>query len=387
VRDLLLGLRPKDFDVATEASPEQIRALFRRSRLIGRRFKLAHVRFGREVVEVATFRGDPGHDQHPERVSVEGRILRDNVYGTLEQDAWRRDFSINSLYYGVEDFALIDYTGGMADLKARRLRLIGDPEVRYREDPVRTLRAVRFMAKLGFELDPETAYPLTECAALLENIPPARLFDEVLKLLHGGYALAVFELLRKYGIFERLFPEAGVCMDDDPRALALARSALANTDTRIAQRMPVTPAFLFAALLWGPLQRDIAGLRAQGLSELQAYEVAGGDVIARAIEYVALPRRFALVAREIWGMQPRLTQDRGKRSARLLDRGRFRAAYDFLALRAEAGEAVREHVDRWTRAQHAHRGESVAAPEAPAPAPRRRRRQRRRKPEQAEQTS
>ncbi len=353
VRDLLLGRRPKDFDVATNALPEQVHELFRRSRLIGRRFRIVHVRVGREVLEVATFRGPPGEEDHPERVTVEGRILRDNVWGTLEEDAWRRDFTVNALYYDARDETVLDYTGGLADLRARQLRLIGDPAVRYREDPVRTLRALRFAAKLGFDIESGTLRPLPEHAELLAEIPPARLFEEVLKLFHAGDALATFELLCSYSVLEWLFPEAAACMEDSPEVGALIRRALANTDTRVREDRPVTPAFLFAALMWGPLRSDVQALIAQGVDEIEAYELAGGDVVAREAQHVALPRRFALVAREIWGMQPRLMQRRGRRTLALLERPRFRAAYDFLLLRAEVGEPVAEFADWWTRVQQA----------------------------------
>jgi len=378
VRDALLGLRPKDFDVATDARPDEIRALFRRCRLIGRRFRLAHVRFGREVVEVATFRGDPGEEDHPERQSVDGRLVRDNVYGTLEEDAWRRDFTVNALYFDPRDESILDFTDGYRDLRERRLRLMGDPPVRYREDPVRTLRALRFVAKLGFELERETERALAEHAALLEHIPPARLFEEVLKLFHGGHALAIFELLRDYLVLERLFPEAAACFEDEPEVLELARRALASTDARIAEGKPVTPAFLFAALLWGPVRHDVAALLAQGVSVAEAWEAAGSDVITRQVQYVALPRRYALVAREIWSLQPRLERHQGKGSLRLLERPRFRAAYDFLVLRAEAGEPVAEHARWWTEVQEAAPEERPRLLEA-APATRKRSRRRRRR--------
>jgi poly(A) polymerase len=270
VRDLLLGMHPKDFDVVTDAHPEEVREQFRSCRLIGRRFRLAHVRVGREVIEVATFRAMPEEEAHPERVSVDGLIVRDNVYGTLEEDAWRRDFTVNALYYDIRDFSLVDYTGGMADLKGRVLSLIGDPRKRYREDPVRTLRAVRFAAKLGFDIAPETAEPIPEFAEQLEEIPPARLFDEVLKLFLSGHAVRVFGLLREHQVFEHLFPGTHRELLGEPGGATarLIELALQNTDERIAEDKPVTPAFLFAALLWPQVARRWEALRGGELTDL-----------------------------------------------------------------------------------------------------------------------
>jgi poly(A) polymerase len=381
VRDLLLGAIPKDFDVATNAHPEEIRKLFRNCRLIGRRFRLAHVRFGREVVEVATFRGaaaDVGDEDH---LKINGRIVRDNVYGTLEEDAVRRDFSINCLYYNIADFSVVDFTGGMDDLKGRTLRLIGDPETRYREDPVRTLRALRFASKLGFRIDPASEGPLTRAAEDLEDIPPARLFEEVLKLFMEGCAWKTFELLRRYGVFEHLFPETDACLDDDEADVArrMVERALENTDSRIAQGKPVTPAFLFAALLWEPLRQDVEAMIARGMPPFQAYDLAGVDVIARQVEHVALPKRFSVITREIWEMQPRLERQRGARAKQILSRARFRAAYDFLLLRAEAGEPVAEAAEWWTRFQEGDEVEQNSMLEKPKRGRRRRRRRSKRR--------
>lgn len=382
MRDLLLGRVPKDFDVATDATPEQIKALFRSCRLIGRRFRLAHVRFGREIVEVATFRGSASDEnEDADHVSVNGRIVRDNVYGTLEQDAWRRDFSVNCLYYNIADFSVVDYTSGMEDLKNRTLRLIGEPEIRYREDPVRTLRALRFAAKLDFKIDAASEGPLARAAEELAAIPPARLFEEVLKLFMEGSALGTYRLLQRYGVFEKLFPETYACLDDDEAVVAnrLVEKALENTDARIAEGKPVTPAFLFAALLWEPMRQDVEANIARGMSTAQAYDLAAADVIARQVEHVAFPRRFSLAAREIWGMQPRLERDRGERAKQLLGRGRFRAAYDFLVLRAEAGEPVDEAAKWWTRFQEADEEQQNAMLEKPKRTRKRRRRRRSRK--------
>ena len=355
VRDLLLGREPKDFDVVTDARPEEVKRLFRSCRLIGRRFRLAHVRVGREVIEVSTFRARTDVSGGRDRVTVDGRIVRDNVYGTIEEDAWRRDFTVNCLYYNIRDFSVADFTGGMGDLEAGTLRLLGDPEVRYREDPVRMLRAIRFGAKLGFRIHEDTEAPIRRLTGLLDEIPPARLYDEVLKLFHGGAALQSFELLRHYDVFGRLFPETDACLAEEqngfPRML-LSR-ALANTDARIAEGRPVTPGFLFAAVLWEPMRRLAFRYRDAGMTDTQATEAAGAEVFARQTQRVALPRRFAYMAREIWAMQPRLARRRGKQPFQLVNHPRFRAAYDFLLLRAETGDAADELAHWWTAFQDA----------------------------------
>ena len=392
VRDLLLGLRPKDFDVATDATPDQVKELFARScRLIGRRFRLAHVRIGREIVEVATFRGGPDSedDEAGEHMAVNGRVVRDNVYGTLEQDAWRRDFSVNCLYYDAQRGIVLDYTGAADDLEKKSLRMIGDPDVRYREDPVRMLRAIRFAAKLGFSLAKDTERGIGTCAELLHDIPPARLYDETLKLFMSGHALATYELLQRYRLFEFICPETAACMDDidDDKGLVerFVKQALANTDARIKEDKAVTPAFLFAALLWEPVRRDAAAIEAQGQGAVAAIDSAGVDVLARQVEHVALPRRFSMVAREIWSIQPRLTQRRGRKGAEQMSKPRFRAGYDFLLLRAEAGEDVSQHAEWWTAYQAADESQRVAMLEKgngdqPSPGGKKRRRRRRRRP-------
>lgn len=385
VRDLLLGREPKDFDVVTDAEPEEVKRLFRSARLIGRRFRLAHVRFGPEIIEVATFRGAVDDSDADERLSVDGRIVHDNVYGrTVEEDVWRRDFSINCLYYDIRDFSVLDFTGGMADLQAGVVRIIGDPPRRYREDPVRMLRAVRFAAKLGFRLGEETAAAIPECAPMLADIPPARLFEEVLKLFLGGAAAQTFELLNHFDLFKYLFPESAACFNEDPLtpAARLLLQAMVNTDTRIQEDKPVTPAFLFAALLWPAVHADTARHASRGLTPVQAMDAAGMDVLARQISHVSIPRRFSLAAREIWSLQARLDQRRGKRAIQLLARPRFRAAYDFLLLRAEAGEDVGDMADWWTKFQEMgdsdRKAASAGAPAAAGPRRRRRRRGRRR---------
>ncbi|MBK8507193.1 MAG: polynucleotide adenylyltransferase PcnB [Candidatus Competibacter sp.] len=355
VRDLLLGREPKDFDVATDARPEQVYKLFRNSRLIGRRFRLAHVQFDREIVEVATFRGRGEDSEDDAGPSVErtasGRILSDNVYGGIEEDAWRRDFTVNALYYDIDKFVVLDYVGGMADLKAGLIRLIGDPARRYQEDPVRLLRAVRFAAKLGFKVDPATEAPLHRLGHLLEQIPSARLFDEVLKLFLSGSAIQTFELLRHYRLFGCLFPATERCLNHQQAHYpkTLLSQALANTDSRLAEGKPVNPAFLFAALLWEPLRERMRELRAKGLDETEALQTAADAVIQDQLRRTALPRRYSLPMREIWEMQQRLTTVSGKRPLRLLSHPRFRAAYDFLVLRADADEQAQQLADWWTQ--------------------------------------
>lgn len=383
VRDLLLGREPKDFDIATDAHPEQVRELFRNCRLIGRRFRLAHVRFGPEIIEVATFRAAHELDSDEAEMTDEGRILRDNVYGTIENDVWRRDFTVNALYYDIHDFSVIDYVGGVEDLKNGVLRLIGDAEQRYREDPVRMLRAIRFAAKLGFKLDPQAAQPLREFGALLDEISPARLFDETMKLFHGGTALASFEQLRHYDLFAHLFPatDAGLAHQHGGFPATLVGLALANTDKRIAEDKPVTPAFLLAALLWDSVEAERQRLEANGVSPLDAMELAADTVIAQQMAQLAVPRRYTQVTREIWTLQLRLPNRTPKRVERMLEHPRFRAAYDFLALRAAAGEPLGELVEWWTRYQESDDEERVGvlgeAQGERLPAPRRRRRRRR----------
>jgi len=380
VRDLLLGREPKDFDVVTDAEPDEIKRLFRRARLIGRRFRLAHVRFGPEIIEVATFRGAVEDADAEDRVSVNGRIVRDNVYGTTAQeDARRRDFSVNCLYYDIRDFSVLDFAGGMADLEVGILRIIGDPIRRYREDPVRMLRAVRFAAKLGFRLGDETSAAIPECVPMLAEIPAARLYEEVLKLFLGGAAVQSFELLNHYDLFKYLFTESAERIEAEPLSPAakLVLQALANTDQRIQDEKPVTPAFLFAALLWPAVHEDAIAHSSRGLTPVQAMDAAGMDVLARQVSQVSLPRRFSLAAREIWSLQPRLEQPRGKRAIQLLARPRFRAAYDFLLLRAEAGEDVGERADWWTKFQEMDDPDRKAALAGSGSRPRRRRRRRR----------
>jgi poly(A) polymerase len=381
VRDLLLGHEPKDFDVTTNASPEQVHKLFRKSRLIGRRFKLVHVGFGRNVIEVATFRAPPEADQH-----VDGRIMRDNVFGTLEQDAWRRDFTINALYYDIRDFSIIDYTGGIADLEAGKIRLIGDVETRYREDPVRMLRGIRFVGKLGLRLDDETERFISQLAHLLADIPAARLFDESLKLYLTGNAAVTHELLCHYGVFEVLFPQTAALLhteqDNYPRTLIT--KALENTDIRIDDGKPVTPAFLFAALMWEPVRQRWQEHKDRKIPPIPALQRAATEVISEQVRRVAVPKRFTLMTRDIWTLQIRLEQRFGKKAYRTLTHPKFRAGYDFLLLRVQAGEPLSELADWWTAFQEAEESQqqkmvnSLSATQAGAP--RKRRKRRRKKP-------
>jgi len=389
VRDLLLGREPKDFDVATDAHPEVVYKLFRNCRLIGRRFRLAHVHFGDEVIEVATFRGqqDGEDDDSGVQLNGKGRIISDNLYGTIAQDASRRDFTVNALYYDIDNFAVLDYANGLADLKAGVIRLIGEPEQRYREDPVRMLRAVRFAAKLGFRIHPDTEAPLFKLGRLLEDIPPARLFDEVAKLFHSGCAVQTFELLRHYRLFGHLFPATERCLSRQqhhfPKTLLIR--ALVNTDARLAENKPVTITFLYAAILWEPLRERMRQLADTGLKDAEAMAIAAEDVIQAQLRHTALPRRLSLPMREIWNLQWRFTARAGKSPLRLLTHPRFRAAYDFLLLRAEADDEAAELAQWWTRFQELDdtgRQQAIKAAAVQAQ-PRKRPRRRRRAPVQA----
>ena len=339
VRDLLLGKKPKDFDVTTNATPEQVRKLFRNCRLVGRRFRLAHVMFGPEIIEVATFRGHhEGNvsDRTTSQRGQNGMLLRDNIFGSIEEDAQRRDFTINSLYYSVADFTVRDYVGGMKDLKDGVIRLIGNPETRYREDPVRMLRAVRFAAKLGMRISPETAEPIPRLATLLNDIPPARLFEESLKLLQAGYGYETYNLLCEYHqplfpTITRYFTENG----DSPME-RIIEQVLKNTDTRIHNDMRVNPAFLFAAMFWYPLLETAQKIAQEsGLTYHDAFALAMNDVLDEACRSLAIPKRLTTLTRDIWQLQLRMSRRQGKRAWKLLEHPKFRAAYDLLALRAE----------------------------------------------------
>ena len=352
VRDLLLGREPKDFDVATNASPEQIRELFRNSRLIGRRFRLAHIRYGSEIIEVSTFRAQHSDETEDQDGHViDGRIIRDNVYGTIEEDVWRRDFTVNALYYSIDDYSVIDYVSGLNDVKAGQIRLIGDPAQRYIEDPVRMLRAVRFAVKLGFRIDAEAEKHIFEFNHLLNAMPPARLFEEVTKLFMGGVALQTFEQLRHYNLFGVLFPQTEKVLAEQeggfPHTLLI--HALRNTDTRLAEGKPVTPGFLIAALLWTPMINMAKDYMENGLSELEAIKLASDVVISKQVSRTSMPRRFSQMARDIWQLQTRLKRTNGNRPHRLIHHPKFRAGYDFLLLRAEADGSDRQLAEWWTR--------------------------------------
>ncbi|MCF1428137.1 MAG: polynucleotide adenylyltransferase PcnB [Shewanella sp.] len=339
VRDLLLGLDPKDFDVVTNATPEEIKKLFRNCRLVGRRFRLAHIVFGRDVIEVATFRGH--HDQGNDKTSksnASGRLLRDNVYGTIDEDAERRDFTVNALYYDISDYSIRSYGGGLQDLNAGVLRLIGDPATRYREDPVRMLRAVRFATKLNMQLDKAAAAPIRELAHLLSDIPAARMYEEVLKLFFAGKGEANFHMMQDYGLFQPLFPLIHNGIKEDPKGplSRMVQMVMSNTDARIVEDKPVTPAFFFAALLWYPLRTRAEEIAHEsGLNLYDASFAAMGDVLEDQCRTISIPRRFTTPARDIWQMQLRFERNQNTRAFKLLESPKFRAAYDLLLLRGE----------------------------------------------------
>ena len=391
VRDLLVGGHPKDFDVATDATPEQVRQLFRNCRLIGRRFRLAHVVFGREIIEVATFRANVDDGSGDRELHEGGRLLRDNVYGSIEEDAIRRDFTANALYYAIEDFSVRDYTGGFEDVQNGLMRLIGDPETRYREDPVRMLRAARLAAKLGFEIEAGTAEPIPRLAPLLRESAPARLFEECLKLFLSGHAVASFHALEQHGLLPALLPESAAAMAAN-RSGALRRmvlEGLRGTDERVANDEPVSPAFLFALLLWPAYCRALMALQAQGVHTVEAQRRAADRVMVHQLSVVALPRRFSVPMQEIWLLQPRFSLRQRKRVHRLLAHPRFRAAYDFLVLRLAASDEHAADVEFWRELQtHPEAIEEAlqaaladgGGPEGEGTEPRRRRRRRRRPP-------
>jgi poly(A) polymerase len=430
VRDLLLGIEPKDFDVATDAQPEQVKRLFRNCRLVGRRFRLAHVFFGREIIEVATFRAtsapsqgdeplppaDPedgeaaemdeaaleddgigprggivgeseGNDSTERMLDASGRILRDNLYGTIDEDVWRRDFTANALYYNIADFSIWDYVNGAQDIAARTLRLIGDPETRFREDPVRMLRAARFEAKLGFKIDPATAAPMGPLRELLASVPPARLFDETLKLFLNGHGARSFEVLRRRGLLAALLPSVDAYFRTHPGSLVekLLLQGLEDTDARVLADKPVSPTFLFALLLYGPIAGIIEATPPQRWHEMSTILEACDRATREAQTRIAIPKRFSLAVREMFALQPRLEHPRGRRALRVLEHPRFRAAYDLLLLRARFGLAAREMAAWWTRLQEVNAeergrmadalaGETRAAPGPSGPRRRRRRR-------------
>src|SRR5688572_1276363 len=425
VRDLLLGISPKDFDIATSALPEEVKRVFRNCRLIGRRFRLAHVFFGREIIEVATFRamsapdelplepaeadldddeleedlddelddgideadestvlaeagphqkgfhgarpladrdrsrhagaGAPDEDDEDRVTDEHGRILRDNAYGTIDDDVWRRDFTANALYYNIADFSIWDYAGGVEDISARRLKLIGDPVTRYREDPVRMLRAARFEAKLGFTLDGETGTAIRDLKELLGSVPPARLFDETLKLFLTGHGAMSLVVLQRHGLLGELLPTVAAYLDKHPDGAVarLVRQGLANTDQRVAAGKPVTPTFLFALLLYGPIAEIIEKQPQEKWHDIGTIVDAVDRAARNAQGRIAIPKRFSLGVREMFAAQPRLEQPRGRRALRMLEQPRFRAGFDLLLLRAEIGLAAKDIAEWWTRVQEA----------------------------------
>ncbi|AOK22520.1 poly(A) polymerase [Burkholderia ubonensis] len=363
VRDLLLGIAPKDFDVATDATPTEVQRLFRRARLIGRRFQIVHVQFGQELIEVSTFRAlvdpPPAEAEPPKRlkrdeldrrthaVDASGRVLRDNVWGEQHEDAARRDFTINAMYYDPSTQTVLDYHDGMADVRARLLRMIGDPATRYREDPVRMLRVVRFAAKLGFDIEPHTREPINALADLINNVPAARLFDEMLKLLLSGHALACLKQLRGEGLHHGLLPLLDVVLEQ-PQGEKFITLALNNTDARVRAGKPVSPGFLFATLLWHDMRQRFEQYTADGEFPVPALHRAMDDVLDMQTEKLAIHKRYSADMREIWGLQLRLEKRSGRSALRLLEHQRFRAGYDFLLLRCESGELDTAVGQWWT---------------------------------------
>ena len=372
VRDLMLGLNPKDFDVATNARPEQVRELFRNSRSIGKRFKIVHVRFERDIIEVATFRagkvnpakenekgqGSENHN-HEIRQSESGMLIVDNVYGTIEEDVLRRDFTVNALYYDTIKGDLIDLVEGRRDLKNHTLRLIGDPESRYREDPVRMLRAVRFKTLLDFKIEDLSAQPIYKLGFLLQDISSARLFEELLKLLMTGCAARIYEQLKHFQLFGWLFPDSQRAMAHYPGD-ELIKAALESTDRRLREGLPVTPAFIYAALLWYPFINEKKRLEKEGASHIEAINEASNNVLAKQQLFTSIPRRFSVPMRDIWHLQFRLTKRNGRKAEAILRHKRFRAAYDFLLLREQAGENLNNLGEWWSVYQNKNEAERFA---------------------------
>ncbi len=376
VRDLVLGHQPKDFDVATNATPEEVKRLFRRAFIIGRRFQIVHVMFGQELIEVTTFRGASAEEAPKD---AHGRVLRDNTFGEQHEDAERRDFTINAMYYDPERQQVLDYHGGMKDIRSKTLRIIGTPEARYREDPVRMLRVVRFAAKLGFSIAQPTRAPINVMAALINNVPAARVFDEMLKLLMSGHAMACLQQLRKEGLHHGLLPLLDVVLEQ-PLGERFVKLALANTDERVREGKPVSPGFLFASLLWHQVLEKWNAYRAAGELPIPALHLAADDVLDGQTEQLAIQRRIATDMRDIWAMQPRFERRIGKSPYKLLEHPRMRAGYDFLLLRCASGEIDQEIGDWWTDFIDADGPEREAllarkpADDGAAPAKKRRRR-------------
>ncbi|MBI3729047.1 MAG: polynucleotide adenylyltransferase PcnB [Burkholderiales bacterium] len=344
VRDLLTGVKPKDFDIATNATPEQVKRLFRRAFIIGRRFQIVHVMFGQDLLEVTTFRGS-ATDGAPK--DEHGRVLRDNTFGEQYEDAARRDFTVNAMYYDPASQIVLDYHGGMKDIKKKTLRIIGVPEARYREDPVRMLRVVRFAAKLNFTIDASTRAPIAVMAPLINNVPAARVFDETLKLLTSGHAMACLQQLRKEGLHHGLMPLLDVVLEQ-PLGEKFVTLALANTDERVQQGKPVSPGFLFASLLWHQVVEKWEAYKAAGEFPIPALHLAADDVLNTQTDALAIQRKIGSDMRDIWAMQPRFEKRAGKTPYKVLEHPRLRAGYDFLLLRCASGEIDEEIGEWWT---------------------------------------
>lgn len=383
VRDLLLGKKPKDFDVATNATPEQIKQCFRSARIIGRRFQIVHVRSGREIIEVTTFRGHHDTDtaNQAAQASQSGRLLRDNVYGSLDDDARRRDLTINALYYDTVAQTLIDKMDGQADVAARIIRIIGAPADRYREDPVRMLRVLRFAARLEFDIEPRTRSAIAETGTLLRDIPAARLFDEWLKLFMNGFSAPTCALLREHGLLTHLMGDGVYAAHDTSAAQLLQHQAMTNTDRRVAEDRPVTPAFLLAALFWPATEQRADQLMARGESPLQAMHSAGQQIVQEACQHLAIPKRFSFAMRDIWDLQPRLERRQPKKVKDLLAHRWFRAAFDLRLLREASGDEGDECSAFWSAQQQQYPELVGSRRERREDKGRRRPRPRRRKPE------
>ena len=357
VRDLLVHQIPKDFDVATNALPNQVRQLFRRCRLIGRRFRLAHVYFGREIIEVATFRASHEGASEDKGHTKNGVIVRDNVYGTIEEDAMRRDFTLNALYYDPITKELLDFCDGFKDIQQQTIRIIDDAKKRYNEDPIRMLRAMRFAGKLKFHLTPDTAEPIEKSGNLLQHVPAARLYDEILKLFHCGAATAIFPLLREYKLFKHLFPSAYKCFEQSENPVLLTEQLFKNTDKRICDHQSLSPYFLFAAILWPAVKLEFLRLRCKNKPNMQALEQATRTILDEQLKSILIPNRITAIIREIWLSQQRLESRRPRSITRLLTQQRFRATYDLLLLRSQTGEVPKEIADWWTNIQSAKSAE------------------------------
>lgn len=351
VRDLVLGIEPKDFDVATDAHPEQICELFDNSRLIGRRFRIVHVYFKRNIIEVSTFRAAANNSNQSSKQEHSGRIVRDNTFGTIEEDALRRDFTINALYYDIDKSEVLDYCSGYNDLLNRKISMIGDVATRYREDPVRILRALRFRAKLDLEIEQSTEQPIKKLAPLLSDIPPARLFDEVIKLFHSGHAVRCFQELTRYQLLRILFPITDEALKHHESFSLLIHKALENTDNRIASGKSVNPAFIFSILLWQPYLQLLKQTTEQGIPYSEGAWSAGRATVLDQSTVISIPKRFSITICEIWKLQNRFKHKKGKKTLQLLSHPRFRAAYDFMCLRAQAGEVDEQDCHWWTHIQ------------------------------------